>query len=328
MSPSNKDGMKNILKRLREEIIPMFEKILLNGNSAAFKNSHIVNCWKTLDCKTTGCSLYGGEAKEIRCWQIAGTYCDETPQGSFVEKYGKCSDCKVFKDSCPTIVEEIGEHFNNMMFLLTRQNAKILEDNKHIEHLNKELISALEQIDVKSKEIQKMMITDRLTGLFNRDHLITVLENEIGRCNRYAHPLAIMIIDIDNFRGVNDNYGQEAGDTMLAYVGNLINENTRKFDRAFRYGGEEFIVVLPETDLTLAYIAAERIRKGFESKTFLATEKGHLTAHGISRTLSIGITSTYPFKTNDISIEDLLNQTDKALNQAKNKGGNISIRYE
>jgi diguanylate cyclase (GGDEF)-like protein len=320
--------MKNILIRLREEIIPMFEKALLNGNSPAFKNSHIVKCWETLDCKTTGCVLYGAEYKEVRCWQIAGTYCDGKPQGSFVEKYGKCSDCRVFKDSCPTIVEEIGEHFNNMMFLLARQNAKILDDNKHIEHLNKELISALERIDVQSKEIQKLMITDRLTGLFNRNYLITVLENEIGRCNRYGHPLAIMIIDVDNFRSINDSYGQEVGDKMLTYVGTLINENTRKFDRAFRYGGEEFIIVLPETDLTLAYIVAERIRKGFENKTFLTTRKEHLTEHGISRTLSIGITSTYPFKTNNISIEELLDQTDKALYQAKNKGGNISIRYE
>ena len=136
------------------------------------------------------------------------------------------------------------------------------------------------------------------------------------------------MIDIDDFKSINDNYGQVAGDIILAYVGTLINENTRKFDRAFRYGGEEFIVVLPETDITLAYIVAERIRKGFEIKTFMASKKEGMSENNISRTLSIGITSTYPYKTNHISIEELLNQTNRALYQAKNKGGNISIRYE
>jgi diguanylate cyclase (GGDEF)-like protein len=320
--------MSNILKRLREEIVPMFEKALSNGNSIIFKNSHIVNCWKTMDCKTTSCVLYGDESEQVRCWQIAGTRCEGGPQGSFVEKYSKCSDCKTFRDSCPTIVEEIGEHFNNMIFLLTKQNAKMLKDKEHIEHLNKELIFALEQIDVKSREIQRMMITDKLTGLYNRHHLIHVLENEIARCNRYGHPFAVMMIDIDDFKSINDNYGQAAGDMMLSYVGTLINENTRKFDRAFRYGEEEFIVVLPETDITLAYIVAERVRKGFENKNFLANKKGSGSENDISRTLSIGITATYPYKTNHISIEELLNQTDKALFQAKNKGGNISIRYE
>ncbi|MBI5099077.1 MAG: GGDEF domain-containing protein [Nitrospirae bacterium] len=328
MNTRTKETMSNILKRLREEIVPMLEKALSNGNSVIFKNSYIVNCWKTMDCKTTSCVLYGDESEEVRCWQIAGTYCEGEPQGSFVEKYGKCSDCKTFRDSCPTIVEEIGEHFNNMMFLLTKQNAKMLKDKEHIEHLNKELILALEQIDVKSREIQRMMITDKLTGLFNRHHLIHVLENEIARCNRYGHPLAIMMIDIDDFKSINDNYGQVVGDMLLSYVGTLINENTRKFDRAFRYGEEEFIVVLPETDITFAYIVAERVRKGFENKNFLANKKGSRSENDISRTLSIGITATYPYKTNHISIEELLNQTDKALYQAKNKGGNISIRYE
>ncbi len=325
MNSKTKETMSNIFEKLKEEIIPMFEKALSKDNNVIFKNPHIVKCWRNLDCETTNCILYGDESEDVRCWQIAGTYCGGEPQGSFVEKYGKCSNCKIFRDSCPTLVEEIGEHINNMLLLFNKQNAKMLKDKEHIEHLNKELISALEQIDIKNREIQKIMITDKLTGLFNRHHLTHVLENEIGRCNRYGHPLAIMMIDIDDFKSINDNYGQIFGDTMLAYVGTLINENTRKFDRAFRYGEEEFIIVLPETDITLAYIVAERIRKGFENKLFTAT---NMSENSISRTLSIGITAIYPYKTNHINIEELLNQTGKALHQAKNKGGNISIRYE
>lgn len=319
--------MNNLLKRLREEVIDMFEKALSNGSCIAFENPYIASCWKTLDCKSTTCALYGKEFKGVRCWQIAGTYCDCEQQGTFVEKYGKCSDCKVFKDSCPTIVEEIGEHFNNILFLFNNQKTKKLEDKEQIELLNKRLVSALEQIDVKNREIQKIMITDKLTGLFNRHHLISVLEDEIARCNRYGHPLALMMIDIDAFKSINENYGQSAGDAMLEYVGTLILENTRKFDRSFRYGDEEFIVVLPETDMALAYIVAERIRKGFEAKSFVETKKESMSKTNISRTLSIGITATFPYKTNNINIEELLNQSDKALYKAKVKGGNISIKY-
>ncbi|MEW6602954.1 MAG: GGDEF domain-containing protein [Nitrospirota bacterium] len=311
---SDKTKLDGVLKRLKEEIIPLFEKAISNGASVIFENPHIVKCWEHMNCKTGECALHGIEAG-VRCWQIADTYCGGAPQGSFIEKYGSCSNCRVFRDSCPTIVEEMGEYFNNMLFLFNRQRDRMSEDRQRIEHLNNELISALEQVDIKSREMQKMMITDKLTGLFNRHHLINVLEDEIARCNRYGHPLAVMMIDIDNFRSINHNYGQAMGDIMLSQVGMLINENTRKFDRAFRYGGEEFVVVLPETDITLAYIVAERIRKGFENRAFTANKKGSPVE--ISRTLSIGITATFPYKTNHISIEELIDQTDRALYLAK-----------
>jgi len=319
--------MDNLLKRIREEIIPKFEEAVSNSG-AVFKNPHIVKCWETLECKSTDCTLYGDESKAVRCWQVTGTYCGGEPQGNFIQKCGKCSNCKVFKQSCPTVVEEIGEHLNNMLFLLNRQGQTMQEDNQRIEHLDRELVTALEQLDFKNREIQKIMISDKLTGLFNRHYLTTVLEDEIARCHRYGHPLAVMMIDIDKFKSFNDNYGYTAGDKMLSYIGGLIRENIRKFDRAFRYGGEEFLVVLPETDLTLAYIVAERIRKGLESKAFVVSKKGSGGEKTAFRTLSIGIAATYPYKTSNISIEDLISQADLALSQAKSKGGNICNRYE
>lgn len=327
MGAKSKETLTDLLKRIREEIIPMFEMALSNG-STVFRNSRIVNCWEVMDCKTTDCIIYGDESGSARCWQIAGTYCGGELQGNIVQKYGKCSKCKVFSESCPSIVEEIGEHFNNIMFLLKKQGQKIQEDDQHTEHLNRELRAALEQLDVKNKEIRQIMITDKLTSLFNRDHLVTVLEDEVARCHRYGHPLAILIIDIDRFKSFNDNYGHLAGDHVLAFIGTLIKENIRKFDRAFRYGGEKFVVILPETDLTLAYIVAERIRKSFESKTFMVHKIGSISEKPASRTLSIGITATFPYKTNNLRIEDLFDQMEKALHQAKGKGGNISIRFE
>ncbi len=245
-----------------------------------------------------------------------------------IPMFEECRNCRVFRDSCPTIVEEIGEYLNNIALLLNEQRNTISADKQRIERLQQELSSVLEKLKKKEEELQEIMITDKLTTLFNRQHLITVLEDEIARCQRYGRPLAVMLIDIDGFRSFNDAYGHQAGDNMLSFVGSLIKENTRKFDRSFRYGGEEFVVVLPESDLTMAYIVAERIRKGFESNPFLIRIKDSDSHATVSRTVSIGITATFAFGTEDVSIEELISQTEQALNRAKNEGGNLSARFE
>ena len=198
------------------------------------------------------------------------------------------------------------------------------ESDQQIKALNEQLSALQKKLDKKEKMINELMITDNLTKLYNREHLVTVLEEEIARCQRYAHPLAVIMIDIDGLRSFNTDHGKKAGDRMLSFVGNLIKENIRQFDRPFRYGGEEFIVVLPETDLTMACIVAERIRKKFKSickKKFAPGQNG-------SYTVSTGITSVFAYTTNTIEIKELIDQADKALAQAKEKGGNISIRFE
>ncbi len=229
---------------------------------------------------------------------------------------------------CPATVEEIGEFITMMSLLITEQDQIILNGRQHIENIHQELNSALEELRNREEQIRELMITDKLTTLFNREHLITVLEDEIARCQRYDRPIAVIMIDIDDFRSFNDAYGHQAGDTMLSYVGTLIKENTRKFDRAFRYGGEEFVVVLPESDLTMAYIVAERIRRGFETNSFPVIKKDSGTHQNISRTVSMGITATFAYGTRLIGIEDLISQTENALSQAKEQGGNMCVRYE
>lgn len=327
MSKDSKESADKLLKKIKEEIIPMIEETFSN-DMVSFPNANLGKCWELLDCKSTNCVLYGNDPGSIRCWQVEDTYCKGEHQETFKEKYQMCKNCKVFRFACPTIVEEIGEYFNNMQHVINKHKSQILEDKQHIEHLTRELASLSEQLRIKEAEIQKIMITDKLTTLFNRQHLKTVLEDEMARCQRYGRPLAVMLIDIDEFKSFNNEYGRVAGDRMLAFVGSLIRENTRKFDRAFRYGGEEFVVVFPETDLTLAYIVAERIRRGFESKPFKVSIKDGMKDESVSRTVSIGVTATYAFGTENISVDELINQTENALQQAKDKGGNLSIRYE
>lgn len=317
------DLMSILIQNLRNEIIPLFEQAVGNDN-VTFPNPHLVHCWKVMSCKMTSCSLYGKEEEALRCWQASGTYCGGTPQGNFVQKFGSCKKCPAFKQSCPSIVEEIGEHFNNMVYLLKKRKHDMVKKQDQIESLNRELLTALEQLDTKNRHIQEIMITDKLTGLYNRYHLVTVLEDETTRSQRYHHPLAVLMIDIDKFKSFNDSYGHLAGDQMLAFIGRLIKESIRKFDRAFRFGGEEFVVVLPETDHTMAYVVAERLRKAFAEKTFIVSSKEKMTNDIASRTISIG----HAQFEGESSIEELLNQADNALYAAKDKGGNLCVRYE
>jgi diguanylate cyclase (GGDEF)-like protein len=327
MASEPQETFNHLFTRLREEIIPSFEKII-SSSPLPFANPHIVNCWEVVGCASADCVRYGRNSGSGSCWQVVDACCNGRQQGSFIQKYSECRNCKVFKDSCPTIVEEIGEHLNGISFLFHELRKQILDDKKHIANIHEELQVILEQLKNKEREIQEIMITDKLTTLFNRQHLVTVLEDEIARCQRYDRPIALIMIDIDGFRNFNDAYGHQAGDNMLAFIGTLIRENTRKFDRAFRYGGEEFVVVLPESDLTMAYIVSERIRKGFEHNLFLVKEKESSSFENISRTISIGITATFAFGIRNISIEELIIQTEKALSMAKERGGNICIRYE
>ncbi|MEW6600169.1 MAG: GGDEF domain-containing protein [Nitrospirota bacterium] len=327
MTPDHQEAFNNLLIRLKEEIIPLFQHGIASGK-VPFVNSYLVRCQEVLKCKSDECAHYNAGSSAERCWHIMAPCCNDNRHGGFIEKSRECLTCKVFKNSCPTIVEEIGEHINNMTILLNEQEVQMAKDAKYIADLQEEMNTILEQLRIKEKVIQEIMITDKLTTLFNRQHLVTVLEDEIARCQRYDRPIALMMIDIDGFRAFNAAYGHQAGDNMLAFIGTLIRESTRKFDRAFRYGGEEFVVVLPESDMTMAYIVAERIRKGFENNSFLVKEKESDTREDVSRTISIGITATFAFGTENIIIEDLINQAEKALYLAKGKGGNICIRYE
>jgi diguanylate cyclase (GGDEF)-like protein len=313
------DSCEVLLKRIREEILPLFDRAICD-DQIYFQNPHIVQCLEKKDCSKEDCPVH--KDKEIHCWQIAGTYCGGTVQGSFAEKYENCKACDVFQGSCPTLVEELGENLNNMLFLLRKEkNLSRIQMNK-IEYLNKELLSSLENLDARNREIQELVITDKLTGLYNRNYLMTSLEDEIDRCHRRENLFSIIMIDVDNFKSVNDTYGHAHGDEMLTYLGGLLRTQVRKHDRPFRYGGEEFVVILPDTDLTIAWVVAERIRTTFEKISFkVGTKDGD--PETVSRTLSIGLVRYV----HGLNPEELLRQADEAMYKAKSKGKNRVIKH-
>lgn len=160
-----------------------------------------------------------------------------------------------------------------------------------------------------------MAITDALTGLYNRRYFQQMFGRELSRAQRYHKPLSLIMMDVDDFKKFNDTYGHPHGDKVLGVMGDILMEALRSTDFAFRYGGEEFIVLLPETDFPNALLAAERLRELVEHES-IGELKG-IASHGI--TASVGVVS---FPRDGETCEELLNSVDGLLYRAKECGKN------
>ena len=161
------------------------------------------------------------------------------------------------------------------------------------------------------KKLKKLSITDGLTNLYNSRHFYNQLKSEVDRSTRYNHPLTMLILDIDHFKGYNDSYGHLEGDQVLRRLGQVIKLLLRKMDSAYRYGGEEFTVILPETDSEEALNVAERIRKAVKGIVFVP-EPGIETFI----TISIGMTAYCPPE----DLTAFIQRADKALYGSKEDG--------
>ncbi|MDA8104576.1 MAG: diguanylate cyclase [Nitrospiraceae bacterium] len=170
------------------------------------------------------------------------------------------------------------------------------------------------------EETRRLSITDGLTGLFNTRYLYSQLDVEIARVNRYGGSCSVVLFDIDNFKTLNDTYGHQAGDDVLHELAEIFRRVSREADIVVRYGGEEFIIILPNTYEEDAIYLADRIRRDVGQNIFLA-DKGGVT----SVTLSGGIAS-YPLNASDARA--LLNAADRALYAAKASGKNRVLCYK
>jgi diguanylate cyclase (GGDEF)-like protein len=173
------------------------------------------------------------------------------------------------------------------------------------------------------KKIHEMAVRDDLTSLYNRRELHRFLDYEVLNSRRYNHSFSIMMMDIDHFKYINDRFGHRLGDEILQQVGQVLLASTRGCDLQARYGGDEFIVVLPETPARQACICAERIRKAVESLQTQAKLESGLTEK-LDLTISIGV-AEYPYDAN--TADSLIDTADQALYQAKHQGCNRVIRF-
>jgi diguanylate cyclase (GGDEF)-like protein len=176
--------------------------------------------------------------------------------------------------------------------------------------------TALEKISL-FEEIKALSTNDGLTGLYNHMYVMERVDQEIQRSSRYGSPLSIIMADIDDFKEVNDTYGHIAGDTVLAHVAGLLKSGVRNIDCVGRYGGEEFLIILPETDQSSATLLAERLRHVVQEHACPAD------GYSIKTTLSAGVA----IYRDSYSTKDLIHRADENLYKAK-KAGKNKVYYE
>ncbi|MDC8445963.1 MAG: diguanylate cyclase [Nitrosomonas sp.] len=193
----------------------------------------------------------------------------------------------------------LAQMFNHMTEKLRQNRAEILTAN--------------EELRMKNQLLEELCVTDSLTGLYNRSKLNQIITDELSRSHRNKRPFAILMIDVDYFKELNDSLGHIAGDEILATVSRTLIQSIRSIDFAARYGGDEFIVVLTETTAKEATITAERIRTQV-SEIFCS-----VVNKSIHVTLSIGIAQS---ELKDTLPTDLITRADNALYEAKKAGRN------
>jgi diguanylate cyclase (GGDEF)-like protein len=163
------------------------------------------------------------------------------------------------------------------------------------------------------QKLQKLATTDGLTKLYNSRSFYSQLELEVDRYNRYKHPLSLLLLDIDNFKEFNDNFGHLEGDKVLVRFSQIIKSCLRTNDSAYRYGGEEFTVILPETNGDEAKTVAQRIRSSLETEKFKP-----IPDRNAKITISIGVTQYFPKE----ELSAFIRRADKAMYLSKKNGRN------
>jgi len=178
-------------------------------------------------------------------------------------------------------------------------------------------LSKFASIAVENSRLYRMATLDRMTGLYIHHYFKERLAEEIKRSDRTEAPLTLIMADIDHFKQINDTYGHQQGDIILKEIAVIMHQNIRSFDIASRYGGEEFAIILTETDLDTGYHIAERLRKKIEQHKFTGEKDP------IQVTISVGLAQYFPAIDSDE--KSLIKRADIALYSAKSQGRNLVI---
>ncbi len=195
-----------------------------------------VKCWEENRCTKTFCPAHGNTCR--RCWLIAGTLCGETIESAFSTKFRSCSDCHVYLSVVHTDpVSEMYEH----------------------------VITLIHSLRVKQEELKYLAVRDATTGLHNRNFLEMVFPVEMEKVKRHGNRLVIIMIDVNDFKFVNDNFGHLFGDEILKACGTLLKKSVRSADTLVRYGGDEFMVITPLTEIGDDEALIRRIRDNVRS---------------------------------------------------------------
>ena len=178
-----------------------------------------------------------------------------------------------------------------------------------------------DELEEKNRKLEQLSISDGLTGLYNHRHLHELLQEEFERSSRTGEPVSVVMFDLDRFKRVNDTYGHQAGDHVLKTLADILRETAREIDRLGRYGGEEFMAILPDSGPDAGLTFAERVREAVEAREFRISD-----GDAIDMTISAGV-ATHPHDETDGS-RRLVHYADQALYSAKEAGRNQVVRFE
>jgi len=255
----NDDKIVNLLNQLNHDIEGFIRGSIESSSFNIEKWSPISNgfetirCWEIKGCRKEKCPAYGD--KDYRCWLKVGTLCGGKVQGEFAKKYKTCFECEVFKIISEEPLRLLYENINTLIFHVKDKGIKL----------------------------QELAIKDQLTGLYNRHFFNEVIEREAARSNRTAEPLSFIMIDLDYFKQINDTLGHLTGDKILIEAALLIKKTLRKADLLFRFGGDEFLVILPNTDCAKSNYMVERLLTAV-----IDWNKDNETTYGCKLSFSIG----------------------------------------
>lgn len=235
-----KKGINDVFEQLRNDLKLFIDLALQEGDdrwqewcSLVQNDRKIdVSCWEKKGCNKDDCPCYMNAS--CRCWLTVGTMCGGEVQGTFARKYISCMECSVYRD------------------IVYRDSTSEAEEH---------LIIVVHTLRQKQLELKQVATRDMLTGLYNRNYFNIFMEKEIEKINRYGGSLAIVIIDIDNFKYINDTYGHLHGDGIIRECASIISRAARSSDHLVRFGGDEFVIVMIDADCTEKEALISRITR-------------------------------------------------------------------
>lgn len=196
-----------------------------------------------------------------------------------------------------------------------------MEKNLHYLAQFEEYRKQLESMTEKNRDMEEASRYDHLTCVFNRNYVDKLLIEEYKTANKYHEPLSLAFIDLDYFKAVNDTHGHLAGDEVLKDISKFFSENIRQNDILARYGGDEFILLLPGSDMEIAEKTLQRLLTNHQKRAGI-----HINDNELKTTVSIGL-ATHMDEHSFDTLEGLLNAADKALYKAKESGRNTLMTY-
>jgi diguanylate cyclase (GGDEF)-like protein len=215
-------------------------------------DTRVPTCWQVQECESPDCPAYGKH--HVRCWLIAGTYCRGEVQGRFAQKLDDCATCGVYREAIGNdAMNQIGETFNCLIYAISEKQELLAEANS-------ELAARYRELKEQEEATRRAAETDALTGLKNYGHFRRHLKKVVGSARRYGRPLSMMLMDLKRFKDINNEFGFVKGDQVLKRVGELLREETGRGYYLARYGGEDFVVLMPGAEGEEACAYARRLQ--------------------------------------------------------------------